>query len=144
MRYATIPITLACLALLGCGDDTVGSNDNNENGNNQQIDCGNGDLDGLEECDDGAANSDTLPDACRTDCTQARCGDGVTDAGELCDEGAANNDDVPDACRTTCEPAFCGDDVVDVASGETCDEGAALPTATCGSNCRVLYCGNGY
>jgi len=32
-----------------------------------------------EECDDGAANSDTVPDACRTDCRRPRCGDGVVD-----------------------------------------------------------------
>src|SRR5204862_8211399 len=31
--------------------------------------CGNGQLDGGEECDDGSANSDTLPDHCRTDCS---------------------------------------------------------------------------
>src|SRR6185436_16742974 len=32
-----------------------------------------------EECDDGAANSDTTADACRTNCTLPRCGDGVPD-----------------------------------------------------------------
>ena len=33
--------------------------------------------------------------------------------------------------------------LVDVAQGETCDEGAALPTATCGTACLVIFCGNG-
>jgi hypothetical protein len=41
--------------------------------------CGNGVVEGDEECDDGDANSDTEPDACRTDCSEHRCGDGVVD-----------------------------------------------------------------
>jgi len=43
--------------------------------------CGNGQLDDGEECDDGSANSDTLPDHCRTDCSDPWCGDGVVDPG---------------------------------------------------------------
>ena len=42
--------------------------------------CGNGVVDAGEDCDDGAANSDTAPDACRTDCSSPRCGDGVNDS----------------------------------------------------------------
>jgi MYXO-CTERM domain-containing protein len=116
--------------------------------------CGNGMPDAGEQCDDGAANSDTLPDACRTSCLDAKCGDGVVDtgeqcdsamsatpctptcmlpvcgdgmvaAGEQCDNGAANSDSTPDACRTTCKRASCGDGVVD--SSETCD----VVSATC-------------
>src|SRR5436305_587167 len=44
--------------------------------------CGNGQLDGGEECDDGSANSDTLPDHCRTDCSDPWCGGGVVDPGD--------------------------------------------------------------
>ncbi|MEJ2457566.1 MAG: filamentous hemagglutinin N-terminal domain-containing protein, partial [Novosphingobium sp.] len=44
-------------------------------------------VNGSEVCDDGAANSDTDPDACRTDCQPAYCGDGVADTGESCDDG---------------------------------------------------------
>jgi sugar lactone lactonase YvrE len=36
---------------------------------------------------DGGCNSDTLPNACRTDCEAAHCGDGVVDQGERCDLG---------------------------------------------------------
>jgi hypothetical protein len=50
-------------------------------------DCGNGTIDGQEACDDGAANSDYFPDACRLDCTKPKCGDGVVDKGEQCDPG---------------------------------------------------------
>lgn len=50
--------------------------------------CGDGIVQGSEECDDGAQNSDTLPNACRTDCTLPRCGDGVIDPryGDDCEE----------------------------------------------------------
>jgi len=44
--------------------------------------CGNGQLDDGEECDDGPENSDTLPDHCRTDCSDPWCGDGVVDPGD--------------------------------------------------------------
>jgi cysteine-rich repeat protein len=45
------------------------------------LSCGNGVLDEGEECDDGTGNSNTTPDACRTDCTAAGCGDMVIDGG---------------------------------------------------------------
>lgn len=47
--------------------------------------CGNGIVEPGEECDDGPANSDTVPDACRTTCVHAFCGDGVVDSNEFCD-----------------------------------------------------------
>ncbi len=49
--------------------------------------CGDGVLDADEACDDGPANSDIRPDACRTHCQLPTCGDGATDAGEGCDDG---------------------------------------------------------
>jgi len=49
--------------------------------------CGDGVLAADEECDEGAANSDTTPDACRSTCLSPGCGDGVVDAGEACDDG---------------------------------------------------------
>ena len=39
------------------------------------------------KCDEGTANSDVLPGACRTTCALPFCGDGVLDAGEACDDG---------------------------------------------------------
>jgi hypothetical protein len=42
-------------------------------------------VEGSEACDEGEANSDTRPDACRLDCSAPRCGAGVVDAGEACE-----------------------------------------------------------
>lgn len=50
--------------------------------------CGDGVVDADEACDDGDANDDVAPDACRTDCALPACGDGVVDGGEACDDGA--------------------------------------------------------
>jgi hypothetical protein len=82
--------------------------------------CGNGVIDSDEECDDGDANSDTEPDACRTDCELPTCRDEVVDSGEECDEGLENSDFEPDTCRYECMLPSCGDDVTD--NGERCDD----------------------
>jgi len=106
--------------------------------------CGNGHLDQAEQCDDGSANSDTTPGACRTDCTSAHCGDGVMDPGEACDDGAGNSDAAPGACRTSCVKPVCGDGVVD--PGEACDTGAANNDTTpgaCRTSCVKAACGDG-
>ncbi|HET6145926.1 MAG TPA: PA domain-containing protein [Polyangia bacterium] len=63
--------------------------------------CGNGRLDTGEECDQGVANSDSSPGACRTTCTRARCGDGVRDALEECDQGAQNGTSLS-TCTKAC------------------------------------------
>jgi len=66
--------------------------------------CGDGKVDGGEECDDGADNSDTESNVCRTDCTAPRCGDNVVDDGEPnyedCDDGnTIDGDDCPANCK---------------------------------------------
>ena len=101
--------------------------------------CGNFIIEGSEECDDGIVNSDTLPDACRTDCRNAFCGDGVLDAAEQCDTGENNSDEKSDSCRTDCRLPACGDGIRD--SGEDCDGGP-----TCQNDCTfpaLSVCGNG-
>jgi cysteine-rich repeat protein len=107
--------------------------------------CGDGLVwQGVEECDEGAGNSDTEPDACRTSCQSPTCGDGVVDSGEECDEGAGRSDTEPDACRTSCDWASCGDGVLD--SGEECDEGAANSDTepdACRTSCGWASCGDG-
>lgn len=73
--------------------------------------CGNGVLEINEECDNGAQNSDTAPDACRTSCKRAYCGDGVIDLFEDCE----GNNLGGDTCKTLgydggtlkCDQAWC-------------------------------------
>lgn len=65
-----------------------------------QIVCGDGIKASTEPCDDGFWNSDTHPDACRTNCRLPRCGDGVEDSNEICDQGTANG--MPGACLANC------------------------------------------
>jgi len=47
--------------------------------------CGDGIVEGNEECDQGPQNNDYAPNACRRNCRKAHCGDGVRDMGEQCD-----------------------------------------------------------
>ena len=120
--------------------------------------CGNGVREGTEACDDGALNSDTAPDACREDCTEARCGDHVTDTDEACDDG---NTVDGDGCSAACQfESECGDGVregleecdgTDLA-GQTCaDFGHNSGTLSCAANCTfdssacatIELCGNG-
>jgi hypothetical protein len=54
--------------------------------------CGDGVLSEGEQCDGGQGNSNTIPNACRTNCSLAGCGDHVIDTGEQCDDGTANSD----------------------------------------------------
>ena len=61
--------------------------------------CGDGILDADEACDEGDANNDTTPGACRTNCLAPTCGDGVVDAGEACDDGERWGGD---GCDPTC------------------------------------------
>ncbi len=82
------------LAAVGCDDDTTSQDSQPEPG------CGNGTVDGTEECDGydfGGATCKTLgyPEGvliCRSDCTidtrmcsEPECGNGVREAGEACD-----------------------------------------------------------
>jgi len=106
-------------------------------------DCGDTLLVGAEECDEGSGNSDTTPNACRTDCRQATCGDGVIDAGELCDDGEANSNVTPDGCMTTCTLVSCGDGKLD--PGDQCDDGPDNSDSTadaCRTTCVAAACGD--
>jgi cysteine-rich repeat protein len=100
--------------------------------------CGDGERGSGEACDDGPANSDTTPGACRSDCTRARCGDGVVDPGEACDDPHYLT------CKWTCQPVVCGDGDQD--HFEDCDDGPAnsdtVPGA-CRTDCTFPDCGDG-
>ncbi len=99
--------------------------------------CGDGALGPNEECDDGAANSDTAPNACRVTCVAPTCGDSVTDEGEHCDDGnlVAN-----DGCHA-CALGYCGDRILQ--SGEACDDGNDVADDACSNDCTVPGCGDG-
>lgn len=141
-----------------CGDGVVDTGEECDDGNttdgdgcaadcsNEPAVCGDGVIQVGEGCDDGAGNSDTDPDACRTDCQAAACGDGVIDSNETCDDGPLNSDTAPDACRTRCQPASCGDGAID--TGETCDDGTQSNADSCldgpGGGCLPARCGDGY
>jgi cysteine-rich repeat protein len=95
--------------------------------------CGNGIIDGDETCDDGALNSDTLPNRCRTTCAAAGCGDGVRDLGEACDDGNGINND---ACSNRCELPRCGDGILSVGP-EECDDGNLTAGDGCNATCAI-------
>ena len=138
--------TFWCI-LPSCGDGVLdfgeecdeGENNSNSGSclvNCRKAVCGDGFLwEGVEECDDGPMNSDTAPNACRTDCRLPRCGDGVVDSGEECDDGPMNSNTTPNACRTDCRLPRCGDGIVD--SGEECDDGNNISGDGCSSDCRI-------
>jgi cysteine-rich repeat protein len=124
-----------------------------------------------EECDAGAANSDTEEDACRTDCQRAWCGDGVLDrgSGEQCDDGPLNADLAScspdctrhcgdgwqqpleecddgnladgDGCDHDCTDTGCGNRIP--TAGEECDDGNLVDGDGCDTNCTNTACGNG-
>lgn len=110
--------------------------------------CGEGTTDVGEECDDGVGNSDTTPDACRTDCRAPFCGDGIVDPGngESCeDSNTKNNDD----CVLPCVIAVCGDGFKKTKGTppfEQCDDGNVSPGDGCDGTCEQedpIDCGNG-
>lgn len=106
--------------------------------------CGDGVVFGAcEQCDDGPANSDTEPDACRTSCTSASCGDGVVDTGEECDDG---NRAACDGCDQVCRSEVggtCGDGIVLGSCGEQCDHGNVVAGDGCSALCRLERVGGG-
>lgn len=132
----------------GCSEDAATGNNNN---NDVTPECGNGivESDIGETCDDGASNSDTDPDACRTSCQVASCGDGVADNGEDCDGDDVNGAicaDLPPlnhgslSCNLDCtfdtDACYrCGDGAID--PGEDCDGDdlgvVDTETANCGN-----------
>ena len=103
--------------------------------------CGDGTVNATagEECDDGfAGNSNTLADACRTNCKSPSCGDNVQDSGEACDDGNAA---AGDGCDASCQLENCPNGVLD--PGEECDDGNRVDTDACSNSCKAATCGDG-
>ncbi len=102
--------------------------------------CGDGNVDGGEECDDGAGNADDA--ACTSECLNNVCGDGKLNNGvEECDDGNTENGD---GCTASCENNVCGDGIVHEGV-EICDDGVNDGSyGGCMDNCAQLgpYCGD--
>jgi len=64
-------------------------------------DCGNGEQEPGEPCDDGNAING---DGCDNNCTVTACGNGILTAGEECDDG---NTTSGDGCSDTCQVEIC-------------------------------------
>lgn len=75
--------------------------------------CGDGEVTGAEECDDGSSNSNSNADACRKNCRIATCGDGIVDSNESCDDGnLIDTDDCTVQCVSpNTDTGGCGCDV---------------------------------
>ncbi|EDM74844.1 putative lipoprotein [Plesiocystis pacifica SIR-1] len=170
--------SLTCgIALLSAcpSDDGAGSDDVGEAGTEEESTeegptstCGDGIVEGEEQCDLGAGNSDSGSctsactvaecgdgfvytefeecddgndsnnDACTNQCTAAMCGDGYVQPGEECDDGNDNNGD---DCNNACLPGNCGDGIIQ--EGEQCDDGNTDTDDECPA-CELAYCGDGY
>jgi len=87
--------------------------------------CGDGIINGSDVCDNGASNSDTVPDACRTTCVWAACGDGTPDTGEACDDGNLVSGD---GCSATC-----------TSEGEIVSTVVSAPTTTLVLDTPLIY-----
>ncbi|MCH9682041.1 MAG: hypothetical protein K0V04_11445 [Deltaproteobacteria bacterium] len=92
--------------------------------------CGNGRVEGDEECDLGAGNGDTQ--ACTSQCRDATCGDGLLWAGEEgCDDAGQSAE-----CDADCSPAVCGDGTINDTAGEQCEaDGPGFACIACQAQC---------
>ncbi|HET7499542.1 MAG TPA: DUF4215 domain-containing protein, partial [Kofleriaceae bacterium] len=97
--------------------------------------CGNGVVNGTEQCDDGNL---TDGDGCDSNCKITRCGNGIQTAGEACDDGNLIDND---GCDHNCTLPACGNGVVN--PPEQCDDGNLISGDGCDSNCKITRCGNG-
>ncbi len=108
--------------------------------------CGNGQIDGLEACDDGPLNGGY--GQCASDCAGPgpRCGDGIRQAAsEACDDGI--NDGYYGHCKPDCQAMgpYCGDGTRDTGI-EQCDDGPANGNpGACTVDCQATtpHCGDG-
>jgi len=99
-----------------------------------ETDCGDGELNDDEDCDDAGESA-----TCNANCTLSACGDDIANiaAGEECDDEGES-----DECDIDCTAVVCGDLTVNVSAGEECDE--AGETADCDLDCTESDCGDGY
>jgi cysteine-rich repeat protein len=136
------------------------------------LNCGNGQLNPGEQCDNGGANTNAQnPNAtvCRADCKVSRCGDGIIGVREpaaqncsvigrilprwfaqligqqnSCAQEQCDDGDTvnTDECTNTCALPKCGDGIVQTAIAEQCDDGDPINNDECANNCKLPRCGD--
>ncbi len=99
--------------------------------------CGNGSVDGTEECDDG---NDDDTDACTTSCEENVCGDGEVYSGvESCDDGSDNGTACDASYDSTCH--YCTANCqYKTTSGEYCGDGEVNGSEYCDGSDLPYYC----
>ncbi|MCY1059885.1 DUF4215 domain-containing protein [Nannocystis sp. SCPEA4] len=105
--------------------------------------CGNNQVDGNEQCDDG---NDVAGDGCENDCTTtpgADCGNGMLDPGEECDDGnLVAMDGCENNCTETASSPRCGDGMIN--GDDECDDGNRDNTDACTNTCENAMCGDSH
>lgn len=160
------------LSFFSCADSSIGRDDGGPPDANVTGVCGNGEVEGAEECDDGnRLDGDGCDPSCRIEqgwsCSgepsvcEKLCGNGALDPGEQCEgENLGGNDCTtitgdfsggtlkcsPNCLfdTTSCIPVNCGNEILD--EGEECDNGdqnSNTEPDTCRLNCRLPWCGDG-
>jgi cysteine-rich repeat protein len=99
--------------------------------------CGDGAIDGAEECDDGnARGGDGCAASCLIETTEREiCGNAVLEPSEDCDDGNAVSGDGCDPGCAAEQPITCGNGVRE--RGEGCDDGNLDPGDGCDPGCAV-------
>ncbi|MCY1061155.1 DUF4215 domain-containing protein [Nannocystis sp. SCPEA4] len=104
--------------------------------------CGNGVMEGGEQCDDG---NQVEGDGCEPTCVNTPvCGNGTVDPGEVCDDNnTMDGDECSADCLTATPTAECGNGVTE--PPEACDDGNQTPGDGCEDDCMISppVCGNG-
>jgi cysteine-rich repeat protein len=128
--------------------------------------CGDGILEGIEQCDDGnTLSGDGCSSTCQTEAcagsssgciSTAQCGNGKVEPSETCDDGnTLSGDGCSSTCQTEagwycptpgqpCIQQLCGDGIVE--ANEQCDLGAqnGVSGSSCTANCQLPgSCGDG-
>ena len=101
--------------------------------------CGDGVINGDEQCDNGSANTASTYGTCnKTTCMwNAICGDGIKQSGEFCDDGGFDSNNNPYYTRTVSGKT--------VPAGGPSSYSGASDYELCNANCTsyVAYCGDG-